>query len=105
MEQTRKPCRPVNHQYVARKGIGGGDRKAIDFGDRVSGRMQVEIYTGVDTCRRNIWAGLLDHLPRVGEDIVLQRGSDDWADYRIDRIKHYLPTGKRGAGRVEIYVR
>jgi hypothetical protein len=66
--------------------------------------MKVEIYVGLGTQSSVIWSGMLDCLPRTGEQIVLGKNG-----YVVEYIHHYLPSLKRkGAGSgqiVKLYVR
>lgn len=61
--------------------------------------MLVEVYIGLGTQAKIIWDGQLDHVPRIGEDVLL--GQDG---YTVEYVHSVLPHKTR-PGRVKIYVR
>lgn len=60
--------------------------------------MKVEIYAGLGTQKTRIWKGELECLPRIGEDVVIDKDGD--RGYIVQRIHHWLADGH-----VELYVR
>lgn len=64
--------------------------------------MKVEIYTGLGTQRHLAWAGDMEILPRIGEQVVLDKDGDRAIE--VEYIHHWLPFGK-AKGHVEIYGR
>lgn len=61
--------------------------------------MKVEVFTGLGTQKKRVWKGNLDILPRVGEDIVIDK--DGNIGLTVERIHYWLADGPR----VEIFAR
>lgn len=60
--------------------------------------MKVEIYAGLGSQKKRIWKGELATLPRIGEDVVLDKEGSE--GYTVERIHHWLADRH-----VELYVR
>jgi hypothetical protein len=64
--------------------------------------MKVQIYTGLGSQKHLVWEGDLEVLPRIGEEVVLDKDGDK--SITVERIHHWLPFGKK-IGWAEIYGR
>lgn len=59
----------------------------------------VEIYTGLGHERHRVWSGELETVPRVGEEVVLDK--DGSYTITVECVTYWIADGKR----VEIYGR
>lgn len=60
--------------------------------------MKVQVYTGLGTGGKLVWKGNLEILPRIGEDVVVDKAGK--CGYTVEYIHHWL-AGKS----IDIYVR